>query len=263
MNRPATRYAFVTGASAGTGRAIAQTLAAEGYGVGLVARREAALTQLAGYIEAEGGLALPLVCDLRDEAATNAAIDQFLAWSGTRCDALINAAGIPGPLSPPIGEYSLAAFDEVIATNLRAPFITMSRLLPVMKEARSGRIINIGGNHGLRGRAGRSSYAASKWALRGLTKSAALEAGPFDVTVNLIAPGAIAVDRMKARWDAAAEAEGTDAGKVLENYVCSMNIALGRTNEPADIVAMVLFLLSEGARNITGQDLVIDGGVIV
>jgi 3-hydroxybutyrate dehydrogenase/3-oxoacyl-[acyl-carrier protein] reductase len=255
--------AFVTGASAGTGREIARALAGAGYDLAVVGRRTGALAALAAEVEALGRRALVLPVDLLDAAAIDAGIARFLDWSEGRCDVVINAAGIPGPLSPDIGGFDVAAFDVVIATNLRAPFVILSRLLPVMRARGGGRVVNIGGNHGMRGRAGRSSYSASKWGLRGLSRSAALEAGKDNVTVNYIAPGPIAVQRMKDGWAARAEAEGADAAAVVKSYVADMGIALGRTNEPADIVATVLFLVGPGGRNITGQEIVIDGGVIV
>jgi 3-hydroxybutyrate dehydrogenase/3-oxoacyl-[acyl-carrier protein] reductase len=255
--------AFVTGASAGTGAEIARALGEAGYDVAIVGRRQALLDAVAEDIRAAGQDVLILNVDLTDADAVSAGLDRFLDWSGARADAVVNAAGIPGPLSPDIGGFDVAAFDAVIATNLRAPFLILSRLLPVMRAQGSGRVVNIGGNHGMRGRAGRSSYSASKWGLRGLSRSAALEAGPDGVTVNYIAPGPIAVPRMQAMWQDKAEAEGRGADMVVENYVAAMGIALGRTNVPADIVAMVLFLLGPGGRNITGQELVVDGGVIV
>lgn len=255
--------AFVTGASAGTGREIARALAGAGHDVAVVGRRVEALEALSTEIAALGRICLVLPVDLLDAEAIGAGIDRFLAWSGGGCDVVVNAAGIPGPLSPDIGGFDVAAFDAVIATNLRAPFVILSRLLPVMRAQGSGRIVNIGGNHGMRGRAGRSSYSASKWGLRGLSRSAALEAGKDNVTVNYIAPGPIAVQRMKDGWAARAQAEGADADAVVKDYVAAMGIALGRTNEPSDIVATVLFLVGPGGRNITGQEIVIDGGVIV
>jgi len=144
---------------------------------------------------------LPLPCGLcigrerrlqgGQESAVAAAMEVFLAWSGGRADVLVNAAGIPGPLlGETIGELKVKDFDAVMATNLRGPFLLMSHLLPVMCRQGNGRVINIGGNHGMRGRAGRASYASSKWALRGLTRSAALEVGKHGVTANLVAPGA-------------------------------------------------------------------------
>ncbi|HEY0315950.1 MAG TPA: SDR family NAD(P)-dependent oxidoreductase [Sphingomonas sp.] len=258
---PAPRpVAFVTGASAGTGREIALALATSGHDVAVAGRRMELLATLADDMRAVGADVLVLEADVRDAAALGRALDGFLDWSGGRVDVVVNAAGTTGPLSPPIGQFGVEAFDDVIATNLRAPFIVLSRLLPVMRAAKAGRIVNIGGNHGMRGRAGRSSYSASKWGLRGLTRSAAREAGPDNVTVNYIAPGPIAVPRMKAAWRALAEREGLSEEEALTRYVADMGIPLGRPSDPEDIVAMTMFLLGPGGRNITGQELVVDGG---
>ncbi|SFG00462.1 3-hydroxybutyrate dehydrogenase/3-oxoacyl-[acyl-carrier protein] reductase [Novosphingobium sp. CF614] len=252
--------AFVTGASAGTGREIALALGIGGYDVALVARRTAEMEDVAQAIHAGGGDALVLTADVRDAAVLDRAIDAFLAWSGGRIDVVVNAAGYTGPLSPPIGEFGVDEFDSTVATNLRAPFIVLSRLLPLMRQAGAGRVVNIGGNHGMRGRAGRSCYSASKWGLRGLTRSAALEAGPDGVTVNYVAPGPIAVPRMKANWRAMAEQKGLSEEEALRAYVADMGIPLNRPSEMQDIVAMVLYLIGEGGRNVTGQELVVDGG---
>jgi 3-hydroxybutyrate dehydrogenase/3-oxoacyl-[acyl-carrier protein] reductase len=263
VNAVSTPVALVTGASSGTGRAIALALAETGHDVALMGRRGEALGEAADRVTAVGRRALVLTADVTDADAMAGAMSHFLEWSAGRADILINAAGITGPLGNPIGDYGIVEFDAVIATNLRAPFLTMSHLLPVMRSQGSGRVINIGGNHGMRGRAGRSSYSASKWGLRGLTRTAALEAGPDGVTVNYVAPGPITVPRMRARWAAIAEAEGISEEAVLDRYVTEMNIATRRPNEMQDIVAMVLFLIGPGGRNITGQELVVDGGVIV
>jgi 3-hydroxybutyrate dehydrogenase/3-oxoacyl-[acyl-carrier protein] reductase len=260
---PPCDVAFVTGASSGTGREIACALAEAGYDVAIVGRNLEGLTDCAARIEAAGRQAKILIADLRDAKATALALDAFLDWSAGRVEVVVNAAGITGPLSPPIGEFTLEAFDEVIAVNLRAPFIVLARLLPVMRAQKSGRVINIGGNHGLRGRAGRASYATSKWGLRGLSRTAALEAGPDNVTVNYIAPGPIAVQRMRQAWQARGDIEGVDEAAVVRGYVADMGIALGRPNTPEDIVRMTLFLTGPGGRNITGQEFVIDGGTVV
>ena len=258
-----TPVALVTGASSGTGRDIGYALAGAGYDIALLGRRVEALEAAADTIRGTGRQALVMTADVTDADAISWAMDAFLEWSKQRVDVLVNAAGIPGPLGNPIGQIGLADFDAVIATNLRAPFLTMSRVLPVMCGRGSGRIVNIGGNHGMRGRAGRASYAASKWGLRGLTRSAALEAGKFGVTVNYIAPGPITVDRMRRRWAEMAKAEGVPEQEILDRYVADMGIATGKPNEPQDIVAMVMFLVGPGGRNITGQELIVDGGVIV
>lgn len=255
--------AFVTGASSGTGRDAALALAEAGYDVALLGRRLDALDAVAGRIRAGGGDALVLQTDVTDAANVRRSVATFLEWSGGRADVLLNAAGIPGPLGVNIGDIAIDDFDAVVSTNLRGPFLTMSHLLPVMCRQKRGRVVNIGGNHGLRGRAGRSTYSLSKWGLRGLTRSAALEVGPYGVTVNYIAPGPIAVDRMRARWKAQAAAEGVTEQAIVDRYIADMGAVLGRPNEPADVVAMIMFLVGEGGRNITGQELVVDGGVIV
>ncbi|WP_260928884.1 SDR family NAD(P)-dependent oxidoreductase [Novosphingobium sp. 9] len=252
--------AFVTGASAGTGREIALALGAAGYDLAMVARRTAEMEAVAETVRAQGRRALVLTADVRDAQAIENALDSFLDWSRNRVDVVVNAAGYTGPLSPEIGDFSIDEFDSTVATNLRAPFIVLSRLLPIMRAAKAGRIVNIGGNHGIRGRAGRSSYSASKWGLRGLSRSAALEAGPDGVTVNYIAPGPIAVPRMKENWRKLAVSRGLSEEEALKLYVADMGIPLGRPSEMEDIVAMVLYLVGEGGRNVTGQELVVDGG---
>jgi NAD(P)-dependent dehydrogenase (short-subunit alcohol dehydrogenase family) len=259
---PPAKFALVTGASAGTGGEIACALAETGYDVGIVGRNDSGLQACARRIEGAGRNALILHADLRNAEATNKALDRFFDWSGERIDVAINAAGVTGPLSPDIGSYSIEAFDEAVAVNLRAPFLILNRVLPAMRAQKSGAIINIGGNHGMRGRAGRSSYAASKWGLRGLSRSAALEAGPDNVTVNYIAPGAISVDRMKNAWRNQAETAGISEEKQLERYVKQLGVPLGRPNAPEDIVSTVLFMVSPAARSITGQEIIIDGGAI-
>ncbi|MFM0758069.1 SDR family NAD(P)-dependent oxidoreductase [Paraburkholderia strydomiana] len=255
--------AFVTGASSGTGREIAECLARAGYRVALAGRKLDALEETANRIAARGGVSASFPFDVRDEAATAGAIASFLEWSLGRVDVLVNAAAIPGPVQVPIGKLAVSEFDAMIDTNLRGPFLTMTHLLPVMIERRYGRIINIGGNHGMRGRAGRVGYSSSKWGLRGLTRCAALEAGEANVTVNYIAPGPIAVERMKRNWTERARQEGIDDATALRRYTAEMGPALGQVNEPADIASMVLFLAGEGGRNITGQEIVIDGGIVV
>jgi len=256
-------FALVTGASSGSGRQIAFALAREGYDVALLGRSADALAETGRGVEAAGRRALILIADICNELAVAQALDDFLIWSGDRIDVLVNAAGWTGPLSPTIPETSLADFDGVMAVNLRGPFLTLSRLLPVMYAQGRGRVVNIGGNHGLRGRAGRASFSASKWALRGLSRSAALEAGPHGVTVNLIAPGPVAVERMEASWEAQAEREGVPKAVILDRYMAAMGAALRKPSDMDDIVAAVLYLVGPGGGGVTGQELVIDGGVVV
>lgn len=252
--------AFVTGASSGTGRAVATALGRAGHRLVLVGRDTAALKQ-AGQ---EAGTDFCVAeADLRDADRLTVALRHGLDWADGRADVLVNAAGITGPLGVEIGGIALDAFDETLAVNLRAPFVTMSVLLPVMRQQGAARIVSIGGTHGLRGRVGRAAYVTSKWALRGLHRTAALEAGPDGVTVNLVMPGPIRVARMERAWQAEADENGTSFEDVLAGYTARMGGALGRLNTPEDVVGVVLFLLSPAASNITGQEIVVDSGTIV
>ncbi len=259
MTRPLPS-AFVTGASSGTGQAIAKSLGAAGYQLVLVGRDKAALCRTG---EAAATPFHVAEADLRDAEATKAALAGGLAWTNGRADALVNAAGITGPLGDTVGALAVAAFDETIAVNLRAPFLTLSAILPVMSAQGSGRVVTIGGTHGQRGRSGRAAYVASKWGLRGLHRSAAIEVGPQGVTVNMVMPGPIRNARMERAWQQEADAEGISFDAVLDRYTARMGGAMGRLNRPEEIADVVLFLLSPAAANITGQEITVDAGTIV
>jgi 3-oxoacyl-[acyl-carrier protein] reductase len=137
----------------------------------------------------------------------------------------------------------------------------MRAVMPGMIARGYGRIVNIGGTFGLRGRAGRAAYSASKWALRGLTKSAALEAGPHGITVNCVCPGMVEGERFdRVRTDMAARLRITPdqaRDKMAEEY------ALRRISTDEDVAGAVMFLLSDHARQITGQDIAVDGGWVI
>jgi 3-oxoacyl-[acyl-carrier protein] reductase len=158
----------------------------------------------------------------------------------------------------PIWEISEQSFAAIMTLNLTSCFLTMAAVLPRMIARRSGRIVNIGGTFGLRGRAGRAAYSCAKWGLRGLTKSAALEAGPYNVTVNCVCPGMVEGPRFDEASEETAARDGIPATqaktRIAEGY------PLRRVSTPQDIANMVVFLASEGGRQITGQDLAVDGG---
>lgn len=254
------RVAFVTGAGSGTGQTIARMLAEDGYSLVLIGRNRTALKGFGATLPTRWLLA---EADLTDAAATEAAMVAGLDWCGGRIDALVNAAGITGPLGKPLGEISVAEFDAVMAVNLRACFVTLSAALPAMYARKTGRVVSIGGTHGQRGRPGRASYVASKWALRGLHRSAAIEAGPHGVTVNLVMPGPIGVERMRGLWRAEAVSTGRSEAEVIAGYTERMGGVLGRITTPEEVAGVVRFLLGPAAANITGQDITIDGGTIL
>jgi NAD(P)-dependent dehydrogenase (short-subunit alcohol dehydrogenase family) len=252
------RTAVITGAGKGIGPAIASTLAGEGAALALIGRDRATLAGLADQIGSRGPRCLVLVADLRHADEIAAAFAAIAASTDGRLDILVNVAGVRGPIDKPLWELSEAEFDEVADVNLKGVFLTMRAALPYMIARREGRIINIGGTHGHRGRALRSAYSASKWGLRGITRSAALEAGPHNVTVNCISPGPVMGERFRQTIAETAATRGVAPDVVLAERASEM--ALRRFAEPSDIAEAVLFFASDAARNITGQDLAVDAG---
>ena len=250
--------AIVTGPAQGVGKAIALSLAERGADLALVGRNIAPLDELATIIERSGRRATVVRCDLTrgdDVRGMTSAVEAVFAG---RIDILVNVVGGTRSLGAPIWEISEKDFAEVVTLNLTTAFLTMAAVLPKLIERRGGRIINIGGTFGLRGRAGRAAYSAAKWGLRGLTKSAALEVAAYNITVNCVCPGMVegpqfdyAGDELSARTGISL-AEAKD--RIAESY------PMRRVSTPQDIAEMVCFLASERGRQITGQDLAVDGG---
>lgn len=240
-----TRVAIVTGASRGIGRAIAKRLAKEGRHVVAVARNAEQLATLEAEIKAAGGSAEHRTCDLADGAAVQKLVEDVAEKHG-RLDILVNNAGITkdGLLM----RMSDADFDEVINVNLRSVFIACRAASRAMMRGRFGRIVNIGSVSGVKGNKGQANYAAAKAGVIGLTMSVAKELGAKGITANLVAPGFVETD-MTAFI-------GPDHKKELEGH-----IVVGRLGQPEDIAAAVSYLTSDDAGYITGQVLVVDGGL--
>ena len=252
------QVAIVTGAASEIGTAIAMALAERGAHLVLVGRRVDAMRSMAAAIEQRGRRALVVRCDVtQGDQVTRMVADASAAFDD-RFDILVNVAGGTGASGVPIWETAETDFNSIIAVNLTAGFLTMAAVLPVMIARRSGRIINIGGTFGLRGRAGRAAYSAAKWGLRGLTKSAALEAGPYNVTVNCVSPGMVEGRRFDEVGAEAAARDGVSVAQAKARIADGH--ALRRVTQPGDIANTVCFLAGEGGRQMTGQDLVVDGG---
>ncbi len=235
----------MTGASRGIGRAIAERLAAEGRLVVLVSRSAETLEQVRAAIESEGRQAEIRACDVTQSELMTELIEEVASTHG-RLDILVNNAGMTR--DGLILRMSDADFDEVIAVNLRSVFITARAAARPMMRGRFGRIVNIGSVTGLIGNPGQVNYAAAKAGLIGLTKSLAKELAPKGITANVVAPGFVETDMLASLTPQQKE----KAVKAIPTR------RLGRIEEVAHAVS---FVASDLAGYMTGQVLVIDGGL--
>ena len=252
------KKAIVTGAAKGMGAAITTTLAREGADVVLTARESDALEQVAGEVRAMGRAAHVVACDVTDETQVRAMVNHALDAFGGRIDILVNVAGATGPVETPVQDIAVADFDDVIAANERGTFLPIKHVVPTMIAQRNGKIVNIGGTSGLRGYAMRTAYSASKWAVRGITRTVALEVGRYNVNVNAVCPGIVETPRMQKLCEEKARVRGWKVEEVYDEYVQEM--ALKRVTTPGDVANAVLFMASEDSRQITGQAITVDGG---
>ena len=239
------QVAIVTGASRGIGKSIAKKLASDGFLIALIARDETALATVQEEIEGDGGIATSHLCDLAQQGSFATVIEQIVDEQG-RLDVLVNNAGMTrdGLMLRMTDED----FETVINVNLRAVFEGCRAAARPMMKGRFGRIINITSVTGLSGNAGQANYAAAKAGLVGLTKTIAKEFGSKGITANAIAPGFIETD-MTAKL-------GEEIRKGVEKTV-----PLRRYGQADEIASAVSFLASEGGGYVTGQVLVVDGGL--
>ncbi len=252
------KTAIVTGAAKGMGAAITTTLAREGADILLTARDTAALELVAAEIRAMGRKAHVIACDVTVEDQVKAMVDKALEVFAGRIDILVNVAGVTGPIETPVQDIEVDDFDYVIIANERGTFLPIKHVVPTMISQKDGKIVNISGTSGLRGYPMRTSYSASKWAVRGITRTVALEMGPHNVNVNAVCPGIVETPRMMKLCEGKAKRRGWTVEEVYEEYVQDM--ALKRVTTGQDVANTVLFLASDDARQITGQHIAVDGG---
>jgi 3-oxoacyl-[acyl-carrier protein] reductase len=252
------KVALITGPAKGMGRAVTLAFAEHGARLVLAGRDTAAIEPVAAEARALGVAAIVVPCDLTEATQTEALARRALEGFG-RIDILVNVAGGSGPIGKTGWETSTEEFNEIVELNMTGCFNTMHAVLPGMIAQRSGKVVNVGGTFGMRGRAGRLAYSASKWGLRGITKSFALEAGPFNINVNCVAPGMVDGPRFREKVCANM---ATKLGITLEEAMTrhAADYALKRVSTDADVANACLFLASDVSKQITGVDLPVDGG---
>ena len=254
MGRLEGKVAFITGGASGFGRAAALRFAREGAKVGLLDVAEEGGRATAHAVEEAGGEALFAPADVRDEPRVRSAVDAAAERFG-RLDILFNNAGKPSPhRQTPIEDVPQEDWDHILDTNLKGMFLAAKAVVPHMRRAGGGAIVNTASFAGLVA-IGAVSYAASKGGLVAFTRTLASQLAPAGVRVNAVAPGYTNV--FTAQGEVARSAE-EDRRRLTANMAAS--IPLGRVGTAADIVNAVLYLASDEASFVTGHVLVVDGG---
>jgi len=242
---------MVTAGGGGIGAVIASSFARDGARVHIC---DLAAEAIDGLTSREPSVVGSIV-DLSDAEAIDAWCRSTIDVLGG-VDVLVNNAGIAGPTAD-VEDISLEDWRQCIAIDLDSHFLTCRAVVPVMKEQRSGSIINMSSTAGQLGYGRRTPYAAAKWAVIGLTKSLAIEVGRYGVRVNAICPGSVRGDRMDRVIAAEAAARGVEPTVVEAEYCASQSI--GRFVDPQEIADMAVFLGSPQSQMVSGQAIAVDG----
>ncbi len=252
------RVAAVTGANRGIGRAIAVALAAGGFTVAASARDPASLAGTVAEAGKAGGTAVPLACDVRDEAsvAAMAAGAQELG----PVHAVVANAGVAGPTLP-LHEITLQDWRDTLATDLDGVFLTFRAFIPGMIERRGGSLIAISSMTGKRPLHGRTPYAAAKMGVIGLVRTLATELGPHNIRVNAVCPGPVAGPRIDQVIRKQAAARGITEEQARAAFTGAS--PLGRLVEASEVAAACAFLALDDSAAVTGEDLNVAAGVVM
>jgi NAD(P)-dependent dehydrogenase (short-subunit alcohol dehydrogenase family) len=258
MTALADRVAIVTGAGNGIGRAVALALARAGAHVAAVDVDAAAAKATADAVAGLGRRGLALATDVGEVAQVDAMVRRVMADFG-RIDVLVNNAGVTRRAD--IMDLTEADWDRIMRVNAKGVFFCLQRVAREMIPRRSGVIVNIASIAG-KGYAGTSNaiYAASKGSVISLTRTAAQQLARHDINVNAVCPGTTVTALSEANVATRARDEGVPVEEMKRRRNAA--IPLGRPNDPEDVAALVVFLASPAARNITGQSLNVDGGLI-
>ena len=244
------KVALITGSTKGIGKAIAEAMAGAGARVVISSRKAEACEKVAAEIGAAGGEAIAIPCNISHRDQLEALVEGTLsAWG--RVDVLVCNAAV-NPHFGPSGEIPDAAFDKTMDTNVKSNLWLCHLVLPQMAERKDGAIIIVSSIGGLIGSSMLGTYAITKAADMQIARNLAVEYGPRNVRVNCIAPGLIRTDFARALWE---------NPEILARSVAGT--PLGRIGEPDEIAGAAVFLASDAGRYVTGQTLVIDGGVTI
>ena len=258
MNRPAAPVAVVTGANRGIGRAVTVAFAAAGFAVAASARDLASLADTVAEAEGAGGSAVPVVCDVRDEASVEALATRAERIGPVR--AVVANAGVAGPTAP-LHEITLEDWRETLAIDLDGVFLTFRAFIPAMIQRRAGSLIAISSMTGKRPLPGRTPYAAAKMGVIGLVRTLATELGPHDIRVNAVCPGFVAGPRIEQVLRRQAAVRGI-AEETMWAEVTALS-PLRRMVRPEEVAATCVYLASGDSAGITGEDLNVTAGVVM
>jgi NAD(P)-dependent dehydrogenase (short-subunit alcohol dehydrogenase family) len=244
------KVAVITGSSRGIGRSIAECMARAGARIVVSSRKAEACQAVAEGIVRAGGQAIAAPCNVSHPAQLRALVDQSLAAWG-RIDILICNAAV-NPYFGPMATMPEEAYDKIMDSNVKSNFLLCNMVAPRMADAGGGNIIIVSSIGGNQGSGTLAVYGMSKAADFSLTKNLAIEWGPKGIRANCIAPGLIKTDFSRALWE---------NPKLLQNVV--EGTPMRRIGQPEDIGGVAVFLASDAAAYITGQTIVVDGGITV